>query len=605
MLLTGLNPMFLFVSASANNDNMISVLATVILILLVRTVQEGVSSRRRVSLLGVLIGLACLSKLSGLALIPLGGLGLLIARLSEAGDGGMDTRLLLERVLHPRDNAKVWRRVLGVWALDMVYLLIPVLVIAGWWYWRNWALYGDPTGMSMMLEIFGRRKQPPGLLGLLGEFQGFRISYWGLFGVVNVLLRPEWVYPLLDCLLLFGALGGLLRVAHLVRKRRWPPRLASALLCGIWIAVVAASLVRWTSMTKASQGRLVYPAIAAIGSLAAYGFTSWFRREHEVIVSGALALGMGMLAVATPWLAIRPAYMPPTIITSADIPPSAQPYGVRYGEGIELAAVDVGEMGEQSGTPGFPLTLFWHCQGTMDQDYSLYVHVFDRDGSKLGQRDSYPGGGLYPTSQWSVGAVIADRYWVPIKQQPQAPIAAEVEVGFYDIHTMRKLAARDPAGQPLGRPIIGRVSVPTATTRGEPQTAASAQFQSLALYGYDLDSSLVQPGDDVLLRQYWQVTDAPSEDWIVFVHLVDASGELVAQADGPPLGGHYPCSYWRSGEWLEDERRLSIPASAAGQRLQLIVGFYRRDSGARMPLLGADGAVIGDNVVLCELEVSR
>ena len=34
------------------------------------------------------------------------------------------------------------------------------LLVAGWWYARNVVLYGEPLGVSTMLDIFGRRTGP-------------------------------------------------------------------------------------------------------------------------------------------------------------------------------------------------------------------------------------------------------------------------------------------------------------------------------------------------------------------------------------------------------------------------------------------------------------
>ena len=604
MLLTGLNPMFLFISASANNDNMVSLLATATLVLLVSMLQEGVGSRRRVGLVGALTGLACLSKLSGLGLVPLAGMGLLLARLGETNSGRPDDRQLVERVLHVRSHSAAWKRALRLWVIDLGWLLLPVVAIAGWWYLRNWTLYGEPTGLSMMLEIFGRRKSVPSALEAWAEFRGFRISYWGLFGVVNVLLRPEWVYPLLEALLLLGLAGALVAAIRSIRTRRWPQGLSSWILTASWAGVIGISLFRWTSMTKASQGRLVFPAISAISSVAAYGFCSWFRREHEVVVSGALALALGTLAVATPWVSIQPAYSRPALITPDEIASTAHPYGVRYGHGIELVATDVGDVGYESEVLGLPVTLYWRCLAPVDGDYSLYVHLFDADGSKLGQRDSFTGGGMFPTSQWSLGDMIADRYWVPIKRLPAMPIAAEIEVGLYDIATMHKLPAVDPRGQAVGRPMIGRARVPRPTVRATPVHPIEARLETILLYGYDLDTR-VTVGSERELIQYWQVVAETGTDWTVFVHLLDSDGNIVSQADGPPLGGAYPSSYWQADEWLQDRRILRIPATVSGEVLTCVTGFYDPETGRRMATLGEQAAAMGDSVTLCQLTVTE
>lgn len=61
----------------------------------------------------------------------------------------------------------------------------------------------------------------------------------------------------------------------------------------------------------------------------------------------------------------------------------------------------------------------------------------------------------------------------------------------------------------------------------------------------------------------WAVTiiwlaPGPSEARI-FVHVVDASGSLAAQADGPALGGMIPPWAWRAGDRVYDVRYVSVP----------------------------------------------
>jgi len=56
-------------------------------------------------------------------------------------------------------------------------------------------------------------------------------------------------------------------------------------------------------------------------------------------------------------------------------------------------------------------------------------------------------------------------------------------------------------------------------------------------------------------------------DWIasgpvdgrIFVHVLDANGELVAQADGPALGGMVPPWIWQPGDRIHDVRTISTP----------------------------------------------
>ncbi len=132
-----------------------------------------------------------------------------------------------------------------------------MIAVAGWWYLRNWQIYGDPTGLNAMLDIAGRRPEPFTFHRLQSEFQGFRLSYWGVFGGFDV-IAPQPIYGFYDLLVLAGVAGW---AAWLVRRRgRWrSPAAERLLVLAVWVLLVLVALIRWTAQTYASQGRLAFP----------------------------------------------------------------------------------------------------------------------------------------------------------------------------------------------------------------------------------------------------------------------------------------------------------------------------------------------------------
>ena len=82
-------PMFIFISASVNNDNLVILLSSVTLLMLVRIIQRG-ASRRFLVLLGVVIGLACLTKLSAARIGADGGTGAAAARFLRSAAISLD-----------------------------------------------------------------------------------------------------------------------------------------------------------------------------------------------------------------------------------------------------------------------------------------------------------------------------------------------------------------------------------------------------------------------------------------------------------------------------------------------------------------------------------
>jgi protein-S-isoprenylcysteine O-methyltransferase Ste14 len=83
-------------------------------------------------------------------------------------------------------------------------VLLPVVLIAGWWYARNLQLYGELFGLDTMVAIAGPRAMT--LSALIPEFDGFRYSYWALFGAVNIVTFPL-AYVIFDLFTLISVVG--------------------------------------------------------------------------------------------------------------------------------------------------------------------------------------------------------------------------------------------------------------------------------------------------------------------------------------------------------------------------------------------------------------
>ncbi len=614
MALTAFNPMFIYVSASVNNDNAITLLSTWALVQLVRLLRDGCTWRRLLGL-GLTVGLAPSAKVSGLALLPVAAAALLAAAArDELAAWWPDRRS--RRLRLSRGALLAAARQFGV-------VLAMALLLSGWWYARNVALYGELTGVQTMLAVFGRRKDVFALGAALAEFRGFLLSYWGLLGTVNVVVRPVWALWALQGVLAAGWLG----LGYLAATGRWrddagptPEQPAAArryaargyaargyaarghaarghaalsvLLLALWIVALHLSLLRWTLLTRASQGRLVFPAIAAISLLTARGLAAWptpgrgarIRWPQPLAVVSAL---LAALAISVPWATLRPAYAPPQALTRDEIPAAATRIDVTFGEAIALAAY---ELDRDTLAPGdeVTVTLYWQSLAPVDADYSMYLHLFGRAGAKIGQRDSHAGMGKHPTSRWRPGEVYRDRYALRVRAagaaaEVEAPVAAQLEVGLYDYATMKPLPRVDAQGNPLGQVLLGRLKVAGAGLAAvRPQHPLDVTLDGgVRLLGYDLPATPAAPGEAVPLTLYWQ-TGPLGEDYQVFVHLVAADGALIGQGDGPPLNGDYPTSYWGAGERLADARSVAVDAAAAPGTAQLYVGLYSLRDGHRL-----------------------
>ncbi len=578
--LTAFMPQFLFITAAVNNDNLVMCLCIWTIYLLMRLWGQPLTWRGGVAL-GALLGAASLAKLSGLGLFPLAALALgLVAW---------------------RDGA--WRRVAGT---GLVALAVALLV-GGWWYARNWALYGDPTGLNAMLDVFGRRVVT--LSSLVGEAEGLRISYWAIFGWFNILSAPI-LYKVLDALTLLAMVG---IGAWLWRTRQSLLRSATgywALLSIAWCVVILAALVRWTGMTSGTQGRLLFPAIGAISGLIMVGLSAWWprtrQRDGDRWVSLALGGGFFLWALLSPFLTIAPAYARPPI-TSA-VPPSAQAVNITYSDALQLLAY---ELSQRSASPGEQVSVktYWRALKPLTADYSIYVHLFGREGpegepQRLAQLDTYPGNGTYPTSLWQPGEIVVDRYTLSVSPAAITPTLARLEIGPYDFATKATLAPiRDGEGRTILSPRVAalRIAVPRAPRYEIAHPVGVAFDDGITLLGYDVDKEAVRPGDEMRVTLYWQAGQRPPrKSYTVFVHLVPATGgEMAGQHDGLPVNGHYPTDVWAAGEAVEDVHVVPIRVDARPGDYRLIVGLYDLATGVRLPVAGG-----GDHAVLAQIKVS-
>ncbi len=135
----------------------------------------------------------------------------------------------------------------------------------------------------------------------------------------------------------------------------------------------------------------------------------------------------------------------------------------------------------------------------------------------------------------------------------------------------------------LYRTAPNRAPLPT-----EPATYLNASFaDAIQLLGVTLNGG--QPAtrhSPFAIVLFWQPLIPLNADYTVFLHLRNAAGQTVAQADSQPLAGAYPTSQWQPGETVIDPLALPLPPDLPPGQYRLITGLYRLDTGERLPVAG-------------------
>jgi hypothetical protein len=118
------------------------------------------------------------------------------------------------------------------------------------------------------------------------------------------------------------------------------------------------------------------------------------------------------------------------------------------------------------------------------------------------------------------------------------------------------------------------------------------------LRGYGLE----QTGDQVTLNLFWQARGPTDGDLLVFAHLIGPDGQRYYQADLAPGGEQFPSGRWRAGRFVTTSIPMARPPDAPLGEYQVVIGMYPLDNPQqRIPFTGgaaADPAIAGANALL-------
>lgn len=289
---------------------------------------------------------------------------------------------------------------------------------------------------------------------------------------------------------------------------------------------------------------------------------------------------------------------------AALVPP--EPLSIRAGDELELLGYQLGEPGANGrpeARPGakLPLNLYWRVLKRTGADYSFFSHLLDYRSKMWGQGDT----NQYWSSDWHPGDLVVGRYDIAV--QPTAPAGKfTVEVGIFDRKTGGRLSMSNGSDiLPLGAVKVSQLTQPPIIGAGLPLELSFGD--SIGLLDYKLEGAVGLPasakaGDSLTFVLYWKSLSRVSVNYTAFIHLVDPSGRLVAQADSEPQAGAFPTSYWEPGEVVADRLQLALGDVRPGLHT-VHIGLYQLATGQRLAV-SAGVTALGDNLRLGQLEVA-
>ncbi len=568
------NPQFLFISGAVNNDVIAGLFGSILLWIGVTIIRYGLTTRRSI-FLALAYAFALMAKFNLAVALPLVELALLIA------------------VWPQRD----WRGFIKA----NLFIVVFVALIAGWWFVRNTQLYGEPTGMQIMNEMWGGRN-PAESFGLaVSEIPYAWSSFWGRFGYGQIPL-PDAIYTGALIVSLAGLVGLVIAFARKQFDRIQIKQLVLVIFSALLFA--AALFGYMMSSTAGAMGRFYFPSLSAFGILLALGWTTLLdsvlrNTQYAIrITRYAIPAAALTLALVSFFGYFVPAYAAPPKVDAASV---TQPLNVTFDDKIELLSAEVDRGSAQPGDP-IKVTLYWRALRPIDRSLVEFVHLIDDQGIMIAQRDTWPGRGMYPTTLWKPDEVFADTLYLHIPDGAYTPNNATVRVGLYEQDGPR-LTAIDARGQAVVDNAVSIGAMKIDPHPGEYPNSTRVNFGDKAeLLGYEMSSRSILPGEAITVTLYWRATAPFAEDYSVFLTALRPNLRPSAQDSSKPLRDTFSTKKWIVGQVITDVRVLQFPPTAKPGELDVEVGWFLPKVG-RLPVLATDEHEVDTRQLLSKIRI--
>jgi hypothetical protein len=548
------SPRYILLSSTVTNDIACAFAAAGVMVLLARDVANQRAGRpfsmKSMAILGVASGLAFLTKLNAIVVVAPVGVAMLWA---ARGETRLDVRKLVR------------------WGLAF---LAGFLIVAGPYLVYSTLNYGDPLATAQRDFILSpyKRKVPLALADLPGIASRLVQTAWDYFGAGGLVTPYQYVGYALALLTLVGT------GVAIVRKRL-PTRSIGFVLPLSLMGAMLVVYVIWLFRDEGSAyAKYFVPALLFIQLLVGISLTTLFRKWVKPIAGWVLLAAGAIGAALVMLLLVVPAYQTVLYLPPAEARALPGSGSVSFNNGLQLVSAVPDKVRLDAGET-LALRVRWRLETERATLQYLVIQVNDQDDKQLARQVVLPFDGHYNTNQWGPG-VLEDVYPITMPQVSQTSLV-KVLLGWYAYDAPHQVARITASG-------AESAAVATVKVRGArpadvtPPQAAQATFgQSISLEGYALQ--------DGKLTLYWRSLKPIDTSYSVFVHLLNAGGETVGQADGPVP---YDTRFWDGSEQVLDQRTLTDMSGVTA----ISIGLYDPLTNQRLEA-HSDTLQVADNAV--------
>jgi len=395
----------------------------------------------------------------------------------------------------------------------------------------NYDISGE--GSSALLRSIPLDFRILGLLGLLGLFP----LYWRD--------RPTFWFFAVGHFLLFISVSALVMEGRM----RWP---------NIPLLVLSST-----------------PFLLAIGD--ALQSADWRGLARRWAVPAALIIAF---ALVTEWANRTLPYQRPYAALPADV----RPLNVIYDEKLELIGWRpmpdwfVSERGWSQQGDYYVVELFWRVLENVDVDYQYHItQVLDDEGFDSVAR---PIGSISHqfkyTSDWQPGEIYGEISGFGVERDTPPEISTPVIAGAFlvdESDESREVISLSASVE--DDVVLQHIAFYDFEQRPETRadlTPLDLNFaDQLVLRELGLPE-VAAPGEAITMQFHWEAINNIPDDYILFVHVMDANNELAASFDGLPRHGELLTSTWATGYPIYDDIPLTMPETPGAY--QVYIGLY-------------------------------
>jgi len=273
--------------------------------------------------------------------------------------------------------------------------------------------------------------------------------------------------------------------------------------------------------------------------------------------------------------------------------PISYPLNVTFANGMQLLgyAILPNPPGSAADTQSLLLTTYWQrppqLTAETSEAFDLFSHL-----QFAGQQFQANGplGGSYPLSLWPPNQPFDDQRLFTL-EEITATGKAYFEAGLYQLEQgeIHRIDLIDGNGNVAGNQVtfgatwVGAPPPPLPLADFTPLQVHFAE--RLELIGWQWRQSPAADAVEVTLA--WRALDRMPTGYTTFVHLLDATGQIIAQHDQPPGSIDNPTSLWAPGEEALTIHQLTLPPGSDLSQLAVRIGLYEPVSGLQLPISAA------------------